>query len=133
MELKQFKELKSRFEAGTLPQDEWNHAAHCAMCLWYIHTSSDLPTVIRTVKLRFSFYYVNSDKLKGLHETITVFWIRKIYEFHKSHISLSFEKRLTLLLKEKNLSDKNYLWRFYSQERIKDPMSGAIYMMPDLK
>jgi len=67
------------FEAGTLPKERWNHAAHLLTGACYVHTLGEAEAIAR-MRARVSAYNVavggQNTSTSGYHETVTIFWIK---------------------------------------------------------
>jgi len=78
----QVRALVKRFERGTLPLDEWNHAAHLAVATYYLTLLGEVgPALSRTRAgiLRFNALHGIEQRVdSGYHETLTVFFVRLV-------------------------------------------------------
>src|SRR5688500_11918857 len=81
-------ELVRSFEEATILRDDWRHAEHLVVALYYI-TRHDMERA--TGKMRDGIFNLlrkafNVDLTKEMpyHETLTVFWMRTIAEFNES-------------------------------------------------
>jgi hypothetical protein len=77
--------FSARFEGGTLPKEEFTHAAHVAVCCMHLYREDAEKTLEQLRKLipRFneSVGGKNTDDA-GYHETLTVFWVRVLAGFY---------------------------------------------------
>ena len=93
--------LVKAFENCTLPRDEWTHQAHLIVALWYLtHYSQSKAT--NCIKNRIQNYNnaialakrgalsaqrcckqigIKTTKDSGYHETITLFWIKIVWQY----------------------------------------------------
>ena len=70
--------LVERFEAGSLPQADWNHAAHLSVALWYMLHYDEVGATERVIDGIRAYYHANGilqTRHGGYHETITLFWL----------------------------------------------------------
>ena len=72
------------FEAGTLPKERWNHAAHLLTGACYVYTLGEAHATAR-MRERVSAYNHavggQNTPTSGYHETVTVFWIKLLTRF----------------------------------------------------
>lgn len=111
-------ELVSSFESCTISRDEWKHAEHLIVALYYV-SNNDLETA--TNKMRTGIFKllaafgVDLTKEMPYHETLTVFWMRTVYTYSLMHI----DKPLAYIAVEVTTKfDKDLPLRFYSRERL---------------
>ena len=128
-------DLVTRFVDGTLRREEWTHAAHLAVGAWHVHrlgpeeAIARLRTRIRALNDRHGT--PNTDT-SGYHETITVAYVRLIDQFLSTgEPSDSLESRLPRLLSGP-LTDRAFLFRFWSREILMSPSARATWTPPNL-
>jgi len=67
------------FEAGTLPKEQWTHAAHILTGACYVHALGEAAAIDR-MRDRVSAFNLavggQNTPTSGYHETVTVFWIK---------------------------------------------------------
>ncbi len=67
------------FEAGTLPKEQWTHAAHLLTGACYVYDFGE-ARAIDLMRRNVSAYNLavggQNTETSGYHETITVFWIK---------------------------------------------------------
>ena len=77
-------EFLEAFEHGTLPKEDWRHAAHVAVagCCLLAHDRAAATARIREGILQLNRCHgtENTDH-SGYHETLTLFWIARISAF----------------------------------------------------
>jgi hypothetical protein len=118
------------FEDGSLPSSEWTHTRHLVMALWYVrrHRHDEAAKLIREGIQRYNQAKGN---LTGYHETITRAWITVIEGFLSTRDrDLPSAVLAAELLRE--CSDKDYLLRFYSKERLLSDEARRGWVDPDL-
>jgi hypothetical protein len=70
--------LVQQFEACTLSQADWDHAAHLTIAIWYLsqYSESEATVRIRTGIQRYNHCNsIAATKNSGYHETLTLFWV----------------------------------------------------------
>jgi len=126
-------ELVRSFEAATVPHDDWKHAEHLVVALYYL-THHDLDTAYAKMRagilnLLENGFKVNLKKEMPYHETITLFWMRTVAEYNTSKNGAS------LLAKANEVAykwDKDYPLRFYSRELLFSDEARARFVEADL-
>lgn len=124
--------LKS-FEDATGSRDDWKHAEHLVVVLCYLsHHDFETATgrmregILHLLKTGFK---VDLNKEMPYHETITVFWMRTVANFH------SVKNGVCLLDTANELSetfDKDYPLKFYSRELLFSDEARARFVTGDL-
>ena len=123
----------SGFENGTIPRESWGHAEHLTVALFYL-SEYDYETAL--LKMRNGIFdllrafEVDLSKEMPYHETLTVFWMRKIADFLILKNDCSIVEICNELVE--NL-DKNYPLRFYSRELLFSDEARARFVEADLK
>src|SRR5215210_3785673 len=86
--------LVKSFEAATISHDDWKHAEHLVVALYYL-TRHDIDTAYSKMRegilnLLAKGFDVDLAKEMPYHETITLFWMRTVANFnaHKNGSSL---------------------------------------------
>ena len=127
-------DLVREFEAATVPRDEWKHPEHLIVALYYV-SHHDVETAIDKMRsgilnLLANGFKVDLSKEMPYHETMTIFWIRTVAEFHASsngkHISEKIKEMVARF-------DKDYPLRSYSRERLFSDDARARFIESDLK
>jgi hypothetical protein len=124
-------ELVARFEDRTLPKSSWTHEAHFAMAITYLsaYGPAEAAARIRNGILRYNSAVSQG---QGYHETITSVWITLIGQFLAKQPTI---RPISELLDEffTKCGDKDFLFQFYSRERLLSPEARAKWVEPDLK
>ena len=112
----EIKEVVRTFEDATISRDAWKHAEHLTVALHYL-TLHDVETA--TAKMREGIFKLLT---KGFgvdlsiempyHETLTVFWMRTVYDFNAVKNGASFLEKANELVAT---YDKDYPLRFYTR------------------
>lgn len=123
------------FNECKLPRSEWNHHAHLTMALWYLFYYPEVAAVhcIRTGIERYNAAHeIETTPTSGYHETITLFWVKKILQYlaakgkHGSLVDLTNE----LIQRYGN---PRLLFEYYSRDRLLSSEARNNWVEPDLK
>ncbi|HYJ89801.1 MAG TPA: hypothetical protein VEV84_00705 [Pyrinomonadaceae bacterium] len=126
-------DLVRAFEAATVSREEWKHAEHLIVALYYV-SHYDVETAIEKMRsgilnLLDNGFKVDLTKEMPYHETITVFWIRAVAEFHASSNGKPIGEKIAEMVERFN---KDYLLSFYSRERLFSDEARARFIESDL-
>ena len=126
-------ELVRSFESATIGRDEWKHAEHLIVALYYV-SHHDLESA--TEKMRSGIlnllakgFGVDLEKEMPYHETITVFWMRTVLGFKLTANGGSMVETAGELAER---FDKDFPLRFYSRERLFSDEARAKFVEGDL-
>lgn len=118
--------LVRKLEECRLPLEEFHHRDHLAVAAAYLY-ASDLETALASMRnslLRFIAHYGRM----GYHETITRFWMERVYERMDNHSCISdFVLRI-----QSELADKNLIYAYYSKEALNSQRARESWVEPDL-
>ena len=104
------------FETGTISREDWRHAEHLTVALYYL-SHHDYETAV--TKMRDGIFNllrafeVDLGVEMPYHETLTVFWLRTVDDFRNAKVYFSFVKLCNELIEK---FDKDYPLKFYSRE-----------------
>jgi hypothetical protein len=121
------------FENGTIPRDKWRHAEHLTVALYYV-SNHDFDSAL--TKMRHGIFNLlksfKVDFIKEMpyHETLTVFWIKTVYDFNNSKKDAPILAVCNELIEK---FDKNYPFQFYSRERLFSEEARAGFVEADLQ
>jgi len=127
-------DLVRSFEDATIPHDDWKHAEHLVVALYYL-TFNDLETAYGKIRagilnLLEHGFKVDLNKEMPYHETITLFWMRTVDEYNTSKNGASLlEKANEVAYKW----DKDYPLKFYSRELLFSDEARASFIEADLE
>lgn len=130
----QIERLVDTFEAGTLSRKVWTHTAHSIVGLWYV-LHHDFEAALDKMRRGIMAYneasgVANTDS-SGYHETITVFYLGAIRDFLETHKGKSSYITLFSKLVEDEITRKDYLLRYYSEEVIASKEARKTWVEPD--
>lgn len=123
------REIVRRFENCVYTPAEFQHRLHLVVTTWYLLQMSEGEALnrMRQNLLRFS----ECHQVKGYHETITRFWVRVVADFVASRRDLAVIAIISGVLAA--LSDKKYIYSFYSAERLMSEEARGKWVSPDLR
>ncbi|ACU60304.1 hypothetical protein [Chitinophaga pinensis] len=126
--------LMEKFETCTLPKEEWTHANHFVMALWYC-TRLPIPQAIEKIRGGIKKYNESiggkNTADAGYHETITLFYTRTIADYLlTAHIHTLTDETLHTFLQQAFLK-KDYILRFYSRDLLMSKDARLYWKAPD--
>ena len=129
----ELKSIVEGFETGTISRDEWKHAEHLVVALYYL-SNHDFETSLGKMRdgifnLLRSFG-VDLSKEMPYHETLTVFWMRTVSDFSNSKNGASIIEKANELVEK---FDKDYPLLFYSREYLFSDEARAKFVEGDLE
>jgi hypothetical protein len=130
---KEILEVVRGFETGTISREDWRHAEHLTVALYYL-SHHDFETA--SVKMREGIFNllksfgVDLSKEMPYHETLTIFWMRTTDDFRKSKNGASIIEIRNELTER---FDKDYPLRFYSRELLFSEKARAAFVEADLQ
>lgn len=126
-------DLVRSFEDATIPHDDWRHAEHLVVALYYL-TLHDLETAYERMRsgilnLLEHGFKVDLSKEMPYHETITLFWMRTVADYNAS------KNEASLLEKANEVAyrwDKDYPLKFYTRELLFSERARVAFVKADL-
>ena len=106
------------FEDGTISREDWRHAEHLTVALYYLSRSDYEKALTKMRGGIFNLlkaFEVDLAKEMPYHETLTVFWLRTVDDFRKTKNGYSIVEICNELVEK---FDKNYPLKFYSRELL---------------
>lgn len=127
--------LVKAFENRTIPKEEWTHPAHLAVGLYYCKTR---PFVVAKNVMRDGIYWLNDSHGtpntddNGYHETLTVFWLKRIWNFLDEHAeTLSLAALANKLIEQ--YDDPRLPFSYYSRDLLLSASARHEYFPPDIR
>ncbi|HEV7892836.1 MAG TPA: hypothetical protein VGP08_19635 [Pyrinomonadaceae bacterium] len=124
-------EVVRKFESCEYAPDDFGHKLHLTVALVYL---LDSPYAEALERMRRSLRrFVGHHKLSGVyHETLTVFWVRRVQAFVEES---DRGRSLTTLANELNdaCADSRLVFDYYTKERIDSDKARAYWLDSDLK
>jgi hypothetical protein len=124
-------EVVRKFESCEYEPDDFKHRLHLTVALVYL---LDSTYAVALERMRQGLRrFVEHHKLSGVyHETLTVFWVRRVLAF----VEQSDRTRgLTTLANELNdaCADSRMVFDYYTKARIESDKARAYWLDSDLK
>ena len=130
----EIRSLVKAFEERTLPKDEWTHAAHLTIGLYYC---LNCPFAVAKNWMSDCIHWLNdahgtpNTESSGYHETLTYFWLKTISNFlEKRACDESLAKLANELIR--SCSDTGLPLKFYSRELLFSTEARMRLIKPDL-
>ena len=125
-------DLVHRFNEQTLRKEEWTHEAHLVTGLWHLLEYKKIERAMCYLRPRIIIRnhrvgVPNTDS-RGYHETITVFWLRRLQIFIQERQSRDFNELVGTLLNEADFFLKDYILRFYCKDILMSPRARGMYI-----
>lgn len=130
-DIEDVKRLVREFEGRRIALEEWTHAAHLAVCCWYVMTKPhDAERLMRTGLQRLNRSLdIITTPTNGYHETLTRFWIAKV----RSLVNVCEGTNLAVLNAVlEGLADVELVYFHYSRARISSVEARSEWVEPDL-
>jgi hypothetical protein len=111
-------DMVKKFENGTVSRDDWGHPEHLIVAFHY-SSNNDFETAL--IKMRdgifnlLKAFEIDLTKEMPYHETMTVFWMRTVFEFANSKTGCSMVESCAEMIEK---FEKDYPLRFYSRELL---------------
>ena len=127
------KRLVKAFEERTLTKDEWTHAAHLTVGLYYC---LNCPFAVAKNWMSDGILWLNdahgtpNTDQSGYHETLTMFWLLTIEAFVGKTKCGSLAETANRLI---DSCDPQLPFKFYSRELLFSAEARARYIEPDLR
>lgn len=125
--------LARAFEECTVTSEEWTHAAHLVVALWY---ATRHPVDEATRRMRDGIHRlldangVVSTPTSGYHETITVAWVRVVRAFADEREGESLAGLANAVVE---YGARDLLERYYRKETLMSTEARARWVEPDLE
>jgi hypothetical protein len=128
--------LLSGFKDLSLPKAEWTHHAHVIVAAAFIRTYG-IDEAVSRLRAGIKKYNVasggeNTDTA-GYHETITMFWIAKVWEFLETHSHLVEIDELVGAMLDGEFNNSHYPMVYYTKEFLMRTDARKNFRAPDLK
>lgn len=123
-------EMIDAFEAGTLPERDFTHAAHVRAAWWYLRQAPFTEALARFTRALRAFAHRHGADAK-YHETITVAWMAVIADRLDQTPDLpwsAFAERHADLL----ASRPSVLSRYYDDETLASDRARRVFVLPEI-
>ena len=125
-------EIVRGFETGTISREDWRHAEHLTVALYYLshHTYETALMKMRDgIFNLLKSFGVDLSKEMPYHETLTVFWLKTVDDFRKTKIGCSIVETRNELTAN---FDKDYPLKFYTREHLFSDEARMKFVAGDL-
>jgi hypothetical protein len=125
-------EVVRRFESCETRPDDFKHGSHLVVALRYLLDSTDADALERMRKGLYRFLWTHGINQSVYHETLTVFWLKRVRAFIKhTGTRRTLAKLANSLLEE--CADSRLVYTYYSKELIDSDSARHAWTEPDLK
>jgi hypothetical protein len=127
--------IVNAFENRTITKAEWTHAAHLVIGLYYCNTH---PFAVAKNIMRDGICWLNdthgvpNTDDSGYHETLTVFWLKRIWNFIDERPATTSLVDLANQLLD-SFKDPKLPLRYYSRGLLFSTTARHDYVLPDLR
>jgi GNAT superfamily N-acetyltransferase len=126
------RELVEQFEQCRWPYERWTHRAHIAVAVSYLRTLP-LEEAIKRMRRNIQRYNASSGgEPNGYHETITIFFLRLIAGYLRTHADGRAVAEIVNALCAGRAS-KASPFAYYSADRLSSAEARAGWVEPDLQ
>lgn len=126
-----WRDLVLRFCNQALPKEEWTHKAHLVVALWFLLEYDSVDFALSELKLALVRHNRATEKPNLMpHATITAFWVMQVHAFVESRGSRDFDVLAEALVDGTVLTEKDYIYRFYSREVLSTPRARDTFVAP---
>jgi hypothetical protein len=120
--------LVRAFEDTSLPKEGWTHGAHITVALHYV-SMLDESAALETMRARIQRFNASKGGLpSAYHETITRAWLAVLRLFFRANGGTAEAALFGMALAR---FDKDYLFRFYTRDRLLSDEARAGWVPPD--
>ncbi len=122
--------------AGSHAYSNWTHLAHCALTVYLLRErpardlERQMGEIIRNYNQAIG---VANTARSGYHETLTIFYLRAIRDFLDGECAGLGLARSLARLRASPLGEREFVFTFYSRDRLFDPEKRGIWQEPDLR
>ncbi|MEO6393559.1 MAG: hypothetical protein ABIP75_17040 [Pyrinomonadaceae bacterium] len=130
MSIDEIEALVKAFETGSMPPGDFSHRRHLTVALSYL-TSMEYEAAVDIMRAGLKRFLAHHG-IDGYHETITVFWLRRLFGFVAKRGPN--ESRLELIGRclEQNAEGK-VIFKYYRRERLISETAKLEWVEPDLR
>ncbi len=131
---KEISEVVRGFETGTISRSDWRHAEHLTVACYYAFHHSFEEAIGKMRGGIFNLlnaFEVDLTKEMPYHETLTVFWMRTVFDVVENRNGNSFLETVNRVLEIGG--DKDLPLKFYSRERLFSDEARKNFVEGDLQ
>lgn len=131
---KEIFEILRGFENGTIEREDWRHNEHLTVACYYAF-HYDYETALDRMRVGIfnllKSFAIDLSKEMPYHETLTVFWMRRIYELMKTRQENSFVETVNEITEK--CRDKDLPLTIYSRELLFSDAARKNFVEADLQ
>jgi hypothetical protein len=131
----EIQDLVQKFENRTLSRQDWTHAAHLTIALWYSLKHSfpkNVELICNGIQAYNAAQGIESTLTSGYHETITLFWIFTTQKFLSS---VGIHDAALILMNQfiHQYSNPKLVFDYYSRDVLFSATARIQWVEPNLK
>lgn len=126
-------ELIRRFETGNIAREDWHHAEHLVVALYYVNSFTPDAALTKMRDGIFGLlrsFAVDLVKEMPYHETLTVFWLNTVDEFNRTKNGIALWEKANELVGKYH---KDHPLNFYSREVLFSDAAREAFVPGDLR
>lgn len=128
--------IATQFESKILPKEQWTHSAHIAVAFFQLDKYKNFEKTLSKLRKLIKEYNIsvgteNNDN-SGYHETLTIFWLKVVWEYCETENQTDINKLYNTFLKTVLASSK-LPTKFYSNELLFSKTARQIWTDPNLQ
>ena len=127
--------IASQFENKTLPKEQWTHKEHLAVAFVQIDKYKSIAKALAYMRTNIKEYNIsvgtNNTESSGYHETLTIFWLKIVYEYYLTKNNIVIEEIYKSFIKT-ILASTKLPTKFYSKDLLFSKSARQIWTEPDL-
>jgi len=130
----QILEIVRAFESGTIARSAWRHNEHLTVAFYYAFHHDFDTALVRMRDGIFNLlkcFEVDLSKEMPYHETVTIFWMRTIYDLTENRNGDSLVEAANRVLQ--TCGDKDLPLKFYSRELLFSDEARKNFVEGDLQ
>jgi hypothetical protein len=127
----EIEQLVREFEAGTLPNSEFNHHAHMTVAIWYL-AHAPYPQAVERMRTSIRLFAARQHHEHLYNETITLFWLkllRHVLDHTPSHLSLADATYQIL----SRWGSMQFVFKHYTKELAFSEKAKQSWVEPDVR
>lgn len=127
----ELEDLISAFDQARIPRPFWTHREHLAVATLYVLRQRSLDEIRSGIQRLNEVNGVPHTPSGGYHETITVAWMKLIFDWIKQNPGETQLMAVNRVLE--SFGDRDFLFAYYSRERLMSVEARFGWVEPDLK
>lgn len=124
------------FHSGTFPRENWHHAEHLILALWYLLHYPETK-VLELIRQQIIFYNqsvgIANTENSGYHETLTIFWLKIVADYLKTIPPQTDFLIILENLLNSDLNNPDLPLQYYRRDRLFSVTARQTFLAPDLQ